>query len=205
MRRATLGVCLGLGLALAVADLAACNAISGVGDFSFGSSSATSSASGSTGGHGSSSSGAGGNPTTGSGGAGGAALTVPCLKKECPVAPNAEACCYDNTVTHAAEDGRCVVGKPGEDGCKASDDDAGRETRIECHVPSDCPDGKLCCGQRIDNDAGAVYYRIVACETSCPSPNLQLCDSASTCPVGPDGGLSCTQSDILPAGYLVCK
>jgi hypothetical protein len=202
MRRCTVAFAALFGAALL--DLVACNTISGVGDFTFGTASSTASSGG-----GPSTSTAGGTAgsTPSGGGSGGGGLSVACVKKKCAVSPDGGACCYDNLTEFTDESGRCVDGPPASDDCSASD--AGRETRIECSRPGDCPTG-VCCATYggIDADAGKAWYAIVKCESSCvPADNQRVvCDpDGGGCPMTDGSKLSCTPSTILQTGYFTCK
>lgn len=202
MRRSTVAFAVLVGAA--VIDLVACNTISGVGDFTFGTASSTASSGGGT----STSTGSGGLSAS-AGGAGGG-LTVPCAKKTCPVSPDGGACCYENLTEFPEESGRCVDAPAATDGCMTTDVDGGRETRIECSRPGDCPDGLFCCGTigGSDADGGTAWYTIVTCQATCDfSANQRVvCDpDGGVCPTNDGSVLACTQSMILQTGYFTCK
>ncbi|HVY49150.1 MAG TPA: hypothetical protein VHB21_24840 [Minicystis sp.] len=206
----------------AAADVAACNAISGVGDFTFGSGGSSSSATttatsvnaSSSTGSSSSGAGAGGSSSTAGGssagggatGGGDAGFLVPCGPVSCEVVDK-KACCFDNLLVRLQDQNdRCVDGTTATDGCTTENvADGGRETRIECERPDECPQGDVCCGTRIA--VGTVaYYATVACQSACASPNIVLCTTAADCPPPADGGVPhCQPSQLLPNGYLVCK
>jgi predicted small secreted protein len=190
-------------LAAISADVAACNTISGVGDFTFTSGSA---ATGSGGGAATSTAGgaAGASSMSGGGGSGGAVLEVACPKMKCVVTPGERACCYDNPTEHGTASGRCVDKPIGKDGCVTDSSDGGRETRIECSTPADC-DGGACCATYggMDPDAGGAWYSLVACKDKCGAEDITLCDPMvqGACT---DHNATCGPSDILPSGYFVC-
>ncbi len=204
MRRSTVAFAVLVGAA--VVDLVACNTISGVGDFTFGTASSTASSGGGASTTTSTSGGTAGS-TPSAGGSGGGGLEVRCGNKTCPVTSDAGACCYDNLTEFPHQSARCVDAPPASDGCSVSD--AGRETRIECSRPGDCPEG-ICCATYggIDADAGKAWYSIVKCKAACDTAN----DERVVC--GPDGGgcpmtdasqFGCTQSMLLQTGYFTCK
>jgi hypothetical protein len=206
MRRSTLVLAMIVGAA--VLDVTACNGISGVGDYSFGTASSTSG-------------GAGGPTTTtttegtagstaSGGGAGGAELTVDCSGKvSCSVVANAKACCFDNPTIHKDAGGHCTSGKSATDDCNTNANDKGYETRIECATPDDCPN-EFCCGTYggPNPDAGEAWYTIVSCKKKCEIPDRIICDpKGQKCPVD-DGGTeagACAQSQLLPTGYDICQ
>jgi hypothetical protein len=89
-------------------------------------------------------------------------------------------------------------------------DEANGEARIECQTSEQCPIGTVCCG---DREAQPVSHYVTArCEPICEYPDVVFCDTLGEedpdCPVVTMSGsmvqLVCENSNLLPAGYLVC-
>jgi hypothetical protein len=149
---------------------------------------------------------AGGAPG-GGGGSGGAGLDVACPTVKCAVVPDAGACCYDNATEHPKASGRCVDKPAVNDGCITDGSDGGKETRIECGGPDDCPDASCCATYGgMDPDAGGAWYSIVACKSACGAADITLCDPEATMPCADKNhpGDACDQSQLLPPGYFIC-
>jgi hypothetical protein len=108
------------------------------------------------------------------------------------------ACCWYSLL----EQGQCIQGPPDPATCNTADEFGGHRTRIECQLPSHCPQGTVCCGDRVPIGSGLVYYANVTCMAQCPSTDRILCDPMNpSCP----NGDPCVASMLLPAGYFVCS
>ena len=181
--------------------------------------------SGSTGGSSTSSTdGSGGDPTTsvssggGNGGASSASSSssssssggISCGDTTCPLGGDS-ACCWDNFQTNAAPFAECVDAPADSDGCRTFVANDGLETRIECQLGSQCPDGNTCCAHREFFNNNNSFYDTVRCEPGCDWPDVVLCDASDAafpCPEvftqGQQVQTTCKPSSRLPPGYTVC-
>ncbi|MRG91232.1 hypothetical protein [Polyangium spumosum] len=132
-------------------------------------------------------------------------VMVACGAVTCPV-ENEGACCWHD----AQSQGECVNGPENNDGCNTSS--SGRETRIECQLPQDCPAGTVCCAD-LNQSQGGNWYSLTRCADTCTyGPQRVVCDPQapdSDCPVvqtqnGPVQ-TNCEPSTILPDGYQICR
>jgi hypothetical protein len=115
----------------------------------------------------------------------------------CPLGMDSACCWY--TIQDV---GSCIQGPPDPTTCNTFPQNGGYGARIECQLPSDCPQGTVCCGNRVPISGNLAYYSTVTCEAQCPPEDRILCNSmAPGCPQGVD----CVQSQILPPGYFVCS
>lgn len=135
---------------------------------------------------------------------------VACDADLCPIGPES-ACCSDHYHTNSDPWVECVTGPPSNDSCNTAGGANGYETRIECQLPSHCPQGTVCCGNT-ETIAVATWYTTLSCAATCAWPDTVVCDpmdAMSECPVVNDNGMmtqtTCQTSDLLPAGYGVCK
>lgn len=199
-----------LGLSIAAA---ACRTAIGIDDLSFseeGPNASSSGLGGSQGGQGgaqtSSSSGdigQGGSAGSSSGGGGTIELLmIPCGAKPCLI-DSTHACCWNIL----SQNGECVSGGAGQDGCNAQQG----LSRIECHTSEDCPASQVCCAIET-TIAQTSFYSSSSCESTCLYPNIVLCDQLGEmepgCPPAFFNGMfiptQCQPVSILPQGYLAC-
>jgi len=133
-------------------------------------------------------------------------VMISCGDTMCPIGGEA-ACCWDEYGQNGDPQGECVSGPPDADNCTT--DFSGKETRIECQLPDNCPAGMVCCADI--NTGGGNWYSNVRCTDTCPYPGeITVCDPAApNCPVVQTGGgmvqTVCEQSGILPTGYFICR
>lgn len=160
----------------------------------------------SAGGNGAGGDGAGGD-TTSSSSSGPAPIMIDCNGISCP-ADATNACCWHNQ----GDTSECVQGPADADNCNTAAQQGGFATRIECQLPEHCPEGTVCCGNRVPTQQG-TYYESLTCQETCPSPDIVICgnegEEGPVCPYvvptnAPPYQSLCKTSMLLPPGFLVC-
>lgn len=149
--------------------------------------------------------GTGGSGTGGAGGTGGGpitGITLACHNAGDCLVPPSSACCWYNGPQNQ-DTGTCIQGPPDQATCNTSPNfPEGYRTRIECQLPSHCPQGTVCCGNFVQGQ----YYADVTCQADCNS--VTLCDGTYPDPAANPAcqpGEMCQQSGSLPQGYFICR
>lgn len=134
---------------------------------------------------------------------------IACGGGTCPIGVDS-ACCFDHYMSNSPPYEVCVTGAPSVDDCNTAGGTNGYETRIECQLPSHCPQGTVCCGNH--ETIVISWYTTLSCAATCTWPDTIVCDpmdANTVCPVVNDNGMmrqtTCTTTDLLPAPYAVCR
>ncbi len=134
---------------------------------------------------------------------------IACGGTTCPIGLES-ACCSDHYQTNSSPFVECVTGPPSNDSCNTAGGANGYETRIECQLPSHCPQGTVCCGN-IETISVFTWYVTLSCAATCAWPDTVVCDPMNpmNCPVVDNNSTMvqtvCAASDLLPPEYGVCK
>jgi hypothetical protein len=73
------------------------------------------------------------------------------------------------------------------------------DTTIACSKPSDCKNGDVCCGT---TSTGGAAYSGLACQKTCTANDERIvCSADNECAQG----TTCRASQLLPAGFKVCR
>lgn len=70
-------------------------------------------------------------------------------------------------------------------------------TFFECDSKSDCPQGKVCCAK---TNGGSYVWPGASCQSSCASPDRELCEEDAEC----SGGCTTLPSDLEPPNLKAC-
>jgi hypothetical protein len=149
--------------------------------------------------------------STSSSSTGGGGDTIPCGDNACPYGGES-ACCWDVFDVNDGPQLFCVDAPPQTDGCiTQAGNNQGFQTRIECHTSAQCPQGEVCCGNRIFLGGNNAYYDEVVCRSSCDWPDVPICEANTPnypCPVAQTNNgpvqTVCQESGLLPDGFWVC-
>ena len=120
----------------------------------------------------------------------------------------ADLCCWDKwgIGTGNPESGQCLTVPLNAGDCDNSIAQGGVQTVMQCTATSQCPQGQFCCGDVVQfqtMQGTLTYYPSVECRDSCDWPSRRMCDIAGNDPICQQG-TTCKQSQLLPAGVLVC-
>jgi hypothetical protein len=131
--------------------------------------------------------------------------SLPCGDQTC-TAPQ-DLCCWDKwgIGTGNFESGKCETIPINVGDCNTNIENGGVQSLILCTDTAQCPAGKFCCGDvvQFNSQQGQIsYYPKVECRDTCDWPARRMCSQQGDpiCPMG----TTCKQSQLLPAGVLVC-